>query len=166
MRHRRSEIRLNSTLLQLSGDIKSLLKGRDQLVALRKKKPKLQEALDLVRHELSGSVVNLGPEWPPERIDSFRVSAKMQNEIRAMDADLRKTEVRIAEGRAIEAAEIDTEESLFRKKRLQRKPSSESRSRHRLSRPFLRMIFSQPERVPACAVPVHVYQFSSCCICE
>ncbi len=107
LRNRRSEIRLNSTLLQLSGDIKGLLKGRDQLVALRRKKPELQEALDFARHELSGSVVKLGPEWTPERIDGFRVSAEMQNAIRVMEADLRKAEVRIAEGRAIEAAEME-----------------------------------------------------------
>ena len=107
LRHRRSEIPLNSALLQLSGDIKGLLKGRDQLVSLRKRKPELQEALDFIRHELSGSVVKLGPEWTPEHIDSFRVSTEMQNAIRAMEADLRKAEVRIAEGRAIEAAEIE-----------------------------------------------------------
>lgn len=107
LRHRRSEIRLNTALLQLSGDIKGLLNGRDQLVALRKRKPELQETLDFVRHELSGSVVKLGPEWTPERIDTFEVSAEMQNAIRAMEADLRKAEVRIAEGRAIEAAEIE-----------------------------------------------------------
>ena len=107
LRHRRSEIRLNSVLLQLSDDVKGLLKGRDQLVALRKKKPELQEALDFVRHELSGSVVKLGPEWTPELIESFRVSAEMQKGIRAMEADFRKAEVRIAEGRAIEAAEIE-----------------------------------------------------------
>lgn len=107
LRHRRSEIRLNSTLLQLSCEIKGLLKGRDQLVALRRKKPELQEALDFVRHELSDSVVKLGSEWTPERIDSFQVSAEMQNSIRRMEADLRKAEVKIAEGRAIEAAEIE-----------------------------------------------------------
>jgi uncharacterized protein YhaN len=107
LRHSRSEIRLNSTLLQLSSDIKSLLKARDQLVALRRKKPELQQALDFVRHELSGSIVKLGPEWTPERIDSFRVSAEIQNSIRTMEADLRKAEVKIAEGRAIEAAEIE-----------------------------------------------------------
>jgi uncharacterized protein YhaN len=107
LRHSRSEIRLNSTLLQLSGELKSLLKARDQLVALQRKKPELQEAVDFVRHELSGSFVKLGPEWTPERIDSFRVSLEMQNSIRAIEADLRKAEVRIAEGRAIEAAEIE-----------------------------------------------------------
>lgn len=107
LRRSRSEIRLNGPILQHSGEIKDLLKSRDQLVALRKKKPGLQQALDSVRHELSGSIAKLGPGWTPDRIDSFRVPTEIQDAIREIETDLRKAEVKVAEGRAIEAAEIE-----------------------------------------------------------